>query len=319
MTKNSTFGTSAYGGDGWSPRTCRHEDEIGTLWAASGQDSEWRRLKAVMLHRPGQELEQSSDPKAVQMLETLDLERAQRQHDDIRKAYEADGVRVYDVAPDGPASANQMFCADLLFATPGGIILARPASTVRAGEERQVARRLADLGIPIVATLSGTATFEGADAMWLDDTTVIIGRGLRTNDEGAGQVSAILERLGISTIIVDMPYGTMHLMGMLRIADANLAIAWPRRTPHAAIMALQERGFEVVFLPDQGEADTNRAMNFVTLGPRKILMVGGNPATQTLYQDCGITCIAVEVDELAKAAGAVGCLTGVVERARQGD
>ena len=98
--------------------------------------------------------------------------------------------------------------------TPEGAILGRPASTVRAGEERWIARRLADLGIPIARTVRGQGTFEGADAMWLDATTVLVGRGLRTNAEGAAQVAATLGEMGVETIVVDMPWGTMHLMGM---------------------------------------------------------------------------------------------------------
>ena len=42
------------------------------------------------------------------------------------------------------------------------------------------------------------------------------------------------------------PFGTMHLMGLVRIIDRDLALAWPRRTPHAAVMALRDRGFDVV-------------------------------------------------------------------------
>ena len=108
----------------------------------------------------------------------------------------------------------------------------------------------------------------------------------------------------------------MHLMGMLRIVDLDLAIAWPRRTPHAAVVALRERGCQVAFLPEAEEAERNRALNFVTLGPRKILMVAGNPATQAFYESLCIDCISTPATELAKAAGAVGCLTGVLSRER---
>ena len=48
-----------------------------------------------------------------------------------------------------------MFVADLMFMTPEGAILGRPASTVRAGEERLVARRLAELGVPILRVVRG--------------------------------------------------------------------------------------------------------------------------------------------------------------------
>jgi N-dimethylarginine dimethylaminohydrolase len=207
-----------------------------------------------------------------------------------------------------------MFCADLMFMTREGAILARPAAAQRAGEERWVAARLAQLGIPILRTLTRTATFEGADTMWLDAQTVILGRGLRTNQEGIEQVSTVLAEQGVMTIVVDMPYGAMHLMGMLRIADRDLAICWPRRTPHAAVVALRQRGFEVVFLPDEIEAQRGRALNFVTLGPRRILMVEGCPEAEALYRSLGIECITTPASELAKAAGAVGCLTAVLRR-----
>ena len=56
------------------------------------------------------------------------------------------------------------------------------------------------------------------------------------------------------------------------------------------------------------------ALNFVTLGPQRILMSAGNPVTQAFYEEAGITCHTVEVDELLKAAGGIGCLTGILER-----
>jgi len=56
------------------------------------------------------------------------------------------------------------------------------------------------------------------------------------------------------------------------------------------------------------------ALNFVTLGPRWILMAAGNPISQAFYEAAGITCQTVEVDELVKAAGGIGCLTGILER-----
>ncbi len=311
----NTFDTAAYGGDGWSQRAANHREEIGDVWDAGGNDSEWAPMRAVLLHGPGDELDGNEDHNAVQMLAPIDAAKARAQHDAIAEAYRSEGVAVHALEPEQPARANQMFCADLVLLTPEGAILARPASTVRAGEERQVARRLAELGIPILRTLTGTATFEGADAMWLDPKTVLIGRGLRTNAAGADQVAATLAEIGVNAIIADMPYGTMHLMGMLRIADRDLAIAWPRRTPFSAVEALRARGYQVAFLPSGDDAVVNRALNFVTLSPRKILMVAGVPLVQDFYEDLGVTCVTVEADELVKAAGAIGCLSGVLHRA----
>ncbi len=314
MESNDLNNASAYGGGGWSPRSAPLRDEIGTVWGRFGQAVEWAPLTSVMLHRPGPELESAQEPDAAQMLATLDPQKAGRQHDRLVDAFTGAGVRVCHVDPNRAASPNLMFVADLFFMTPEGAILARPASTVRAGEERWVARRLADLGIPILKSVRGRGTFEGADAMWLNPSTVLLGRGLRTNAEGASQVTGLLQEMGVRVIQVDLPCGTMHLMGMLRIADRALALAWPGRLAYAAVEALRENGFTVHFVPDSVEATHGFALNFVTIAPGKILMPTGNPVTQSFYEKIGLSCLTVDVSELLKAAGAVGCLTGIIER-----
>jgi len=314
MSKMNPF-QATYGGDGWSPRTMSLHEELGSVWGACGIDSEWAPLKTVLLHSPGNELLASVDDcDAAQMLEPLDVSKARAQHDDMAAAYEKLGIEVFFVAPDDPATPNQMFVADLMAATPEGVIITRPASTVRAGEERWVARRLAGMGIPIVKSVRGTGTFEGADAMWLRPDVAMVGRGLRTNDEGAAQVASILAEMGAEVVQVDLPYGSMHLMGMLRIADRNLALAYPNRLAHRAVEAAKRCGYEVAFVPQTGELLAGSAFNFVCLGPRQILMPAGNPETQTYYESLGINCHTVDVSELRKAAGAVGCLTGIVQR-----
>jgi len=305
---------SAYGGEGWQPRHQTTSEELGTLWGACGLTSEWAPLRAVLLHRPSVELSASTDWNAVNMLAPLDIARAQEQHDGLAAAYRALDVRVEYTQPPATPTPNQMFMADLFAMTPEGAILARPASAVRAGEERLAALRLVELGVPIIRSVSGSATFEGADLLWLNPQTVLLGRGLRTNDAGAAQVSAVLHEMGVSTIQIDLPYGTMHLMGMLRIVDRDLAIAWPTRLAHRGVEALRGRGYEVAWLPDEREARDEFALNFVTLGPREVLMAAGNPATQAFLEQHGIICHTVEIGELGKAAGAIGCLTGVLWR-----
>lgn len=312
MAKASTFSNAAYGGDGWVGRGGDHASEMGTYWRG-GMDSEWRRLKSVVLCRPGGELIVENCNEALQ-LAPLDLARAQAEHDQLAAAYRRAGVEII-MAPDVTApTPNRMFCADLLAMTPQGAILARPASKIRAGEEVAVAQALANARIPILRTLTGDAVFEGADLIWLDTGTAIIGRGLRTNQAAFEQIGRLCDEIGVNLIAVDMPFGTMHLMGMLRIIDRDLAIAWPRRTPHAAVTLLRERGYQVEFLPDEDMAQANRALNIVTLGPRKILMPGENDAFRKWYEALGVEVDETPMTELRKAAGAVGCLTGVVER-----
>jgi arginine deiminase len=310
--------TAAYGGAGWSPRTASLRQEIGGIWGACGVGTEWSPLKAVLLHRPGPELEGVADPDKAQMLAPLDAGRARQQHDALAQAYRDAGITVHYVEPVGMPPPNLMFVADLMFMTPEGAIVGRPASTVRAGEERFVARRLADLGVPILRSVRGKGTFEGADALWIAPQTALVATGMRTNAEGATQVATLLREMDVEVIQVGLPYGAMHLMGTLRFADRDLAIAWPGRVPYAVVDGLRARGYTVIFIPDEAEAVRGMALNFVTLGPRRILMAADNPITQALYEETGIACQVVEVDEILKAAGGIGCATGILEREASG-
>ena len=40
----------------------------------------------------------------------------------------------------------------------------------------------------------------------------------------------------------------------------------------------------------------------------------GDSDERRVYESLGIECVTVEIDELGKAAGAIGCLTGIIER-----
>lgn len=310
MTNNA----AAYGGSGWSPRGRLLQQEIGDIWSSCGINSEWAPLKRVLLHRPGSELSASMDPDAVQMLAPVDSNRAQLQHDALAKAYVDAGVTVDYVEPAQVPPPNQLFVADLLFMTPEGVVVARPASTVRAGEERHVAARLAHLGIPVCRTIGGRGTFEGADAMWLDAQTVLIGTGFRTNGQATRQLADVLGEMGVATLTTRLTQGAMHLMGALRFCDRDLAVVWEGRLQSDALKALEQRGIAVKMLPDETELVNGMALNFVTLGPRRILIPAGNPITETFYKSLGVDVLTVAVDEIVKAAGAIGCMTGVIER-----
>lgn len=307
----------AYGGPGWRPRTTTLSRELGSHWGPCGQDSEWRPLRAVLLHSPGRELDAvQGDPKAYLLREAPDPERCRAEHVELARVYREEGVEVHPVAPPSFPPPNQMFVADLMAMTPEGVIVGRPASEVRAGEERWVARALGELGIPVLRSVRGEGTFEGADLMWIDSGGALLAQGLRTNAQGAVQVRATLEELGVEVVDTLLPPGTMHLMGQLRIVDEDLAVAWPARFPPEAAEALEERGIRVAYLPDEAlsEALESSGLNFVVLGPKRIVMPEGNPRSQAFYEGLGIRCRTVEVGEIGKAAGSIGCLTGVLER-----
>lgn len=307
--------TAAYGGPKWSPRNQPLRDEMPELWGPWGAGSEHGRLRAVLLRKPGPELDAVTDFDAMQMREDLSPTLAREQHDAMADAYESHGVSVHYVENVRFDKPNAMFMRDLMLMTPEGAVISRPASTVRAGEERFVAEALASLGVPILMTVHGTGTFEGADVAWVDDSFCFLAEGLRTNTEGANQVERMLREIGVTTIIrVQLPWGAMHLDGLLSIIDNDLAVVWPRRTPFPVVSALMERGFRIIEVEDEHEAHHRLPMNLVTLEPGKVLMPTGAPNMRAKYERAGIDCHEVDVSELIKAGGGIHCMTGFLRR-----
>lgn len=315
--------TAAYGGANWSPRQAALRDELaspeaasgGAIWGRWGVSSEIGRLRAVLLRRPGSELDEVGDYDAAQMRADVRPDVARAQHDALAEAYRSHGVDVHLVDQTRPDKPNAMFMRDLMLMTPEGAIVGRPASTVRAGEERFVAEALARLGVPILMTVHGRGTFEGADVAWVDRDLCFLAEGLRTNREGADQVERMLREIGVREVVrVALPYGAMHLDGLLGLLDRDLAVVWPRRTPFPVASTLLERGFRLITVEDEREAHECLPMNVVALQPGKVLMPTGGDRLGRAYEAAGVDCQTIVVSELIKAGGGLHCLTAFLRR-----
>jgi len=309
--------SAAYGGELWSPRVAAMTEDMTSTWGDWGVSSEIGKLHAVLLRRPGSELDTVVDFDAMQMRSDLYPERVREQHDGLADAYRAAGVVVHYVERGRIDKPNAMFVRDLMLMTPEGAIVTRPASTVRAGEERLVAETLAQLGVPILMSVHGCGAFEGADVIWVDEELCILAEGLRTNEEGADQVERMLREIGVAEVVrVGLPHGAMHLDGLLAIIDRDLVVVWPRRTPFKAVNALRKRGFRLIEVDDEREAQDCLPMNFVALAPGEILMPAGGSGMRAKYEAAGVCCHVVDIGECIKAGGGIHCMTGFLKRDR---
>ena len=318
MEATATVTTSlsgAYGGEKWSPRNATMRDEMAEVWGGWGSGSECGTLRAVLLRRPGAELDEITDFDAAQMRADVDPVLARSQHDDLVAAYRSHGVDVHLVERGRLDKPNSLFIRDLMLMTPEGAIVARPASTVRAGEERLVSQALGELGVPILMSVHGWGTFEGADVSWYDEDLAFVAEGLRTNEEGANQVERMLREIGVKEVVrIGLPYGAMHLDGLLNFVDRDLAVVWPRRTPLKIVETLRRRGVRVLEVIDDLTAHTALPMNFVALAPGEILMPTGGDQMREVYERAGVRCHTVDVSELIKAGGGIHCMTGFLRR-----
>ncbi len=292
------------------------ETEMPRLWGDWGCSSEIGRLRAVLLHRPGPEIEAIEDPGAVLFAERMDPERARQQHDAMADLYRAHGVEVHYIEHMPLDKPNGMFVRDLVAMTPEGAIVARPGTVIRRGEERYAAEALARLGVPILRTIAGTGTFEGADLMMVNRDLAFVSWSRRTNQEGARQVKAELERMGVGEIVtVQVPWSEAHMDGMMAVLDRKLAAVYTVQVPYAVVEAFRRHGFRILEVTSEAEVRYGVALNFVALEPGKIIIPRGNNATTVrMMQAAGVEVIQVDIDELMKGAGAIHCMTAFLKR-----
>ena len=288
--------------------------EIARYWGGDwGVASEVGHLKAVLMRRPGAEIEGMKDPAEWRFKEIMDPERARAQHDAIADIYRKHGIAVYYVEESPVDRPNAIYMRDNMFMTPEGAIVARQAIAARRGEEMWVAKSLAKLGVPIVRTITGHGIFEGACAMWIDRETVVLGTGNRCNREGAEQVVEVLRRMGVRHFIpFYIPYGHAHVDGLMNMVDHDLALISPLQVSHEVWSELRRRSIRVLEVPR--DEVLNMAINVVAIAPRLVLMPNGNPRTSELLATHGVHVIEVDVDEIKKGWGALHCMTAFLKR-----
>ena len=228
--------------------------------------------------------------------------------------FESRGIAVHLHRPNRSPPPNYLFMRDLVFMTPQGAILARPASPIRAPEARFAQAALAAAGIPILEMIRGNAMLEGADCLWISQDTVLVGTGKRTNTAAVDALKRILHSMNVQTQSVSLPPGVQHLLGVLLMLDRDLAAVDAERMTPEIDKALAQHGIQTIAIPPSHENRDRRGMNGVTLGPREVVIPADCPAIVEQMQDAGVHVHELDVSAYIQAAGALGCMTAILER-----
>jgi N-dimethylarginine dimethylaminohydrolase len=268
-------------------------------------------LKRVLVRPPGRGFA-VENPEDWNYVSSPDFQVAQIEHAALSEVLESCGAQVEIYGTDLPGYADSIFVFDPVLMTPRGAIILRMGKRLRSGEEEALARRLGELGIPIVGQLTEPALAEGGDILRIDATTVAVGLGFRTNQEGFRQLRDLLQIQGTELLGFDLPYSLgpracLHLLSLVSLLDKDLAVIYKPLMPVRCWELLSER-FELVEVPDE-EFET-MAPNVLALGPRRCLMLEGNPRTRRRLELAGCEVETYRGRELSlKAEGGPTCLT----------
>lgn len=284
------------------------------IWGAQSMVDPLRR---VLVRRPDEAFG-NADPERWHYVAQPDLTGARAEHDELVETLKSAGCEVLYHDAAMPEHADAIFTHDPVIITDEGAIVLRMGKELRRGEEAAIAQTLENHGVPIYATLEGTATAEGGDLLWLDHDTLAIGRGYRTNGEGFRQLTAILRPLGVDTIEVQLPHGDgpgacLHLMSVISMLDRDLAVVYLPLLPVPFVELLAERGIELIDVPE--EEYPTMGPNVLALAPRHCVMLEGNPGTLGRLEAAGCEVFTYRGDELSlKAEGGATCLTRPIFR-----
>lgn len=301
-------------GPGWRDRAGSHAADVaaGSHWAPYRVSSPVGRLRAVLLAWPSDELAYEGAPADWLMAARPNLEAMREEARAIAAFYESVGAVVHWIRPDAKAPPNLVFACDLFVMTPEGAVLGRMGAGQRAGEERWAARALLDAGVPILATPRGTATLEGADVLWVRPDLVLVGLGNRTNEAGFLTVGRVLADQGVRCLGVDLPPTVQHLLGSINFVDDDLCVAYDATASMRS--ALADAEVRTLDFVDVAEVTEARALNFVAVNRREIVMPARAPHTRARLEAAGVRCHELVVDQYLRAEGGLGCLTGILSR-----
>jgi N-dimethylarginine dimethylaminohydrolase len=307
-------------------------EELKVNWGENwGAQSAAGKLRKVLLHPPGEECKApilAKDPAFFNLPMGLpDYEKMRKQHENLCDVMKGEGVDVVFLNPRGPLLGTYGLPLRSACYThesvviKGGAIIERPAMAYKKGYEVYQAKRLMEIGCPILYTVHGSGVFEGSNLWFLDEKTALVGVGLRTNMEAVEQITPILRRAGVDEIhVVYLPgylerreyqvggsSGIFHLDMTFGMADEGLGVIYPGGVDYNTIEYLEKKEINLIEVPE--EELRNCAPNIFPLAPRKVLIPSGNPETTRSLRKEGVDVIEVDLSEFVKGGGGPRCLS----------
>jgi dimethylargininase len=239
-----------------------------------------------------------------------------REHEAFCSLLEGAGAEVVLAESAAEGNPDAIYTYDPALVSEEGALLLNPGKEIRRGEPAALGKDLERAGIPITGRLHDAEWAEGGDFCWLDERTLLAGRGYRTNWDGIWAVERLLD--GVEVLVFDLPHWhgrdeVMHLLSLLSPVADDLVVAYPPLLPVRLAQLLEERGIEIVPVPDE-EFDS-MGTNVLALAPRVALMVDGNSETRRRLEKAGAEVFVYEGKELSKGDGGPTCLTRPILRA----
>ena len=277
-------------------------------------------LKRVILRKPDLAMSKA-DAKTWHYGPAFNAAKAAAQHAHFAGMIEASGAKIHWLPDTDDGLSDSIFTRDPSIVTHAGAVILNMGKALRLSEPELHRKTFAELGIPVIGQIQSPGSLEGGDTIWLDAKTLVVGRGIRTNQSGIDQLSAILKPHGIGVLAYDLPLwdgeeACLHLMSMISPLADDLYLIHAPLMPVALYQLLKARGISLIIAPqDEFIASNGLSLNVLPTSPRNVIMVAGFPKTKAAMEAAGCSVQTFEADALCIACeGGPTCLTGPVWR-----
>lgn len=302
-----------------------------------GAQTEYGRLRKVLMHRPTEDMRgiTPGNKDAYLFRDVVYWKEFQREHDVFTETLRGEGVEVTllgDLLEERDAETanrlpNLVYTRDVCTVNRQGAYTLRMTYQARFAEPRLVEKAMVKLGIPIAHRVTPPGVVEGGDFVWLDDDTVMIGFGTRSNEAGVEQVKAKMLGDAVKEFVaVILPSFRVHLDGALMVMSPDLALFHKASLGLFPAYIYTEDGMEIRYLEDYLREkgleliyanDTEIRMfgtNIIGLGGGKGISYEWNERIMGILQERGFDVIGIPGSQLSIGGGGPHCMTCPVLR-----
>lgn len=245
----------------------------------------------AITRRPGPDYAQGL---TTSTLPAPDLNLALAQHQAYVDCLQSLGLSV-DVLPPAPGFPDACFVEDTAVITREVAVISRPGAPSRRDEILSMEPVLTKHRA--LARIEAPGTLDGGDILQVD-RRFFIGVSDRTNEAGATQLAAILERHGYCSVLIPVAAG-LHLKSSLNYIGANTMLVTADFADHPAIA-----DFERIVCPKGEEYAAN-----TLLVNGALIMPSGYPRTTALMEHLGLPIIELDTSEYRTMDGGLTCLS----------
>lgn len=246
-----------------------------------------------------------------------DMEKCIKEYEVFEKILKDNIENVWYLPKDEITNLDSIYAHDSLKITKKGAIYFNMTKDVRKNEAKAAEEYLKSIGVPTLGYIKEPGRMEGGDVLWLDDKTVAIGLGYRTNEEGIRQFTELTKDFIDEVITVPLPHAVgdgevLHLMSLISPIDDNLAVVYSKYMPVFREMLL-EKGIELLEVDD--DEYEYLGCNVLTLSPRVCVLIEGIPKIQKKLEDAGCKVYTYPGEEISiKGTGGATCFTCPINR-----